>query len=137
MSVQEQIAISRPTVAYQFALANLAATQTGTAIPIPGGVIATYLLPNAGYVVGYAANLSAAFTAGSADIDITINGTSIRTIAIDTASTTKYAARFPIPDEFFAASSTLGVTYTTDGSADPITSDIVVTVFVVFEDYTF
>lgn len=135
--VQEKIAISRPIIAYDFALANLAATQTGTAVPVPGGVLATYLLPNAGYVVGYAANLSAAFSAGSADIDITINGTSIRTIAIDTASTTKYAARFPIPAEPFAASSTLGVTYTTDGSASPTTNDLVVTVFVVLEDFTF
>lgn len=137
MSVQERIAISRPTMAYSFFLANLAATQTGTAVPVPGAAVTNYLLPFGGYIVCVVANLTAAFSAGTAVIDITLDGTSTKTINIGVASTTEYITRLPIPDEPFSAGQELAVTYTTDGSASPTTNDLEVTVYVCFSDFTF
>jgi hypothetical protein len=135
--VQKRYSTSAITERYDFALANLAATQTGTAVPVLGGVISTYVMPVSGFVVGYAINMSAAFTAGTAVINITKNGTVIHVVNIAVASTTKYYTRFPIPDFPFAAGDTIGVTYTTNGSADPTTNDVVVNVFANFQGFSF
>lgn len=132
--VQENIGITQPIVAYQFALANIADSQTGTAVPIAGGVLNTYLMPKAGCIVGYAINYSAALSAGSTDFDLTINGTSTLTIAADTVSVSKVLTEGQEP---FAAGDTLGVTYTTDGNVEANTVDVVVTVFVVLYNFDY
>lgn len=132
--MQQESAPRHPVVVFQFALANLAASQTGTDIPIPGGVVPTYLMPNAGYIVGYSINKSAAHTAGSLDFDLEIGGTSTLTIAADTSSV---YGKLNVPDEPFAAGDALGVTYTSDANLDATTVDVVVSVFVVFENFDF
>lgn len=137
MSAMERTPTSKPTMRYSFALANLAATQTGIAVPILGGVLNTYAMPKGGYVVGYSVCKSAATSAGNTDVDITIAGTSIKTIAVDTASTTVFTGEMPMPAHYFTAGAILGVTYTTDGDHAPTTQDIVVDVFVVLFDYNF
>jgi hypothetical protein len=132
--LQEQIAITNNVVKYEFALANLADSQTATDVPALGGVVPTYLLPFDGYVVGYAINKSAAHSAGSVDFDIEIDGTSTLTIAADTASV--YGS-LETPDEPFNAGTTLGVTYTTDENVEANTVDVIVSVFVVFTEVRF
>lgn len=132
--LQERIAITHPTIALQFALADLADSQTGTAVPILGAVVATYKMPCAGYIVGYAINKSASHSAGSLDFDLTVNGTSTLTIAADTAST---SALLNAPDEPFAAGDTIGVTYTSDGDLEANTVDVGVTVYVVLTNFNF
>lgn len=134
--LQTPEATSSPIVAFHFSLANLAVSQTDTAVPIPGAVTERYAMPKGGYIVGYSAHLTAAITAGSLDIDITINTTSTKTIAIDTAATTEFGDTVEVPNEPFSALDTLGVDYTSDASLAPVTSDLVVTVFVMFEDFT-
>lgn len=130
--LQTSEATRSPQIAYQFALANLAASQTATDVPVPGGVVNTYLLPVGGYIVGYAINKSAAHGAGSLDFDIELDGTSTLTIEADTTS--EYAT-INAPDEPFSTGQALGVTYTSDGSLSATTVDIVVTVFVMFEGW--
>lgn len=130
--LQTDRATSSPQHAYQFALANIAASQTATDVPVVGGVANTYLLPKSGYICGYAINKSAAHTAGSLDFDIELDGTSTLTIAADTTSV---YSTIEAPDEPVAAGETLGVTYTTDASTDPATVDVIVTVYVMFNDW--
>lgn len=129
---QERMPTSKPTVKYSFALADLADSQTGTAVPALGGVVPTYLMPLAGFVVGYSINKSASHSAGSLDFDITVAGTSTLTIAADTTdvySLIEYGA------EPFAAGDHLGVTYTSDGDLEANTVDVVVDLFVIFTDF--
>jgi len=134
---QKYISISQPTERYDFALANLADTQTATAVPIIFVPIAGYLLPTDGNIVGYAALLSAAFSAGTATISIAINGTAKATVNIGVAATTKYSARFPLPALPFKAGDVLTVTYTTNASAAPTTNDLVASVFVMLDGYSY
>jgi len=134
---QERMPTTSPQHPFVFALADLAASQTGTSIPIPGGVVNEYVLPKDGFVVGYGIFKSAANTGGSLGFDITINGTSTATISADTASTTEFYGTYEVPNEVFSAGDTLGVTYTTDASHAPTTQDVGVVVYVVFRDWNF
>lgn len=131
---QERIGITHPTQRYSFALANIADSQTGTAVPILGGVLNAYIMPLNGYIVGYAINYSATLSAGSTDFDLLVAGTSTLTIEADTVSVYKILR---VPDEPFAAGQTLAVSYTTDGNVEANTVDVVVDVFVVFRDFEF
>lgn len=131
---QEQIAIKHPTIKYSFALANIADSQTGTAVPILGGVVNNYIMPLSGYIVGYAINYSASLSAGSTDFDLLVAGSSTLTIAADTVSVYR---TIDVPNEPFAAGQTLGVSYTTDGDVEANTVDVVVDVFVVFREFNF
>lgn len=132
--LQEQIAITNNVVKFSFSEADLAASQTNTDIPALGADHTLYLLPFDGYIVGYAINKSAAHGAGSLDFDININGTSTLTIAADTTSV--YAS-VDTPDEPFNAGDTLGVDYTSDGSLDALTVDVVIDIYVVFTEQRF
>lgn len=132
--VQERIAITQPTVKYSFALANIADSQTGTAVPILGGVLNAYIMPLNGSIVGYAINYSASLSAGSTDFDLLVAGSSTLTIEADTVSVYKI---IPEGVEPFAAGQTLAVSYTTDGNVEANTVDVVVDVFVVFKDFDF
>lgn len=134
MALQEQIAITNNVVKFSFSEADLAISQTNTDIPVLGADIVTYLLPYDGWVVGYAFNKSANHTAGSLDFDININGTSTLTISADTTSVYK---SLDTPDEPFNAGDTLGIDYTSDGSLDPTTVDVVIDIYVLFTDMNF
>lgn len=131
---QEIMPTSSPQHKYEFALANLADSQTGTAVPILGGVLNTYILPKNGFIVGYAITKSAAHSAGSLDFDLVLNSTSTLTIAADTTSVYKV---LEVPNEPFTAGQTLSVTYTSDGNLEANTVDVGVSVFVVFTDFDF
>lgn len=134
----ESIAITGNLVPFVFSLANLAATQTDTAVPIPGAVANTYTMLFPGRVVALTAQLSAAITAGTLTVDFSIAGTAKavdKTLA--TASTTSYRYFFNPNTYPIAAGATLGVTYTSNGSLDPTTSDLVVVVYVLYEGQPF
>jgi hypothetical protein len=132
--VQEAISIKHPIVKYSFALANIQDSQTGTAVPMLGGVLNAYIMPLNGSIVGYAINYSASLSAGSTDFDLLVAGTSTLTIAADTTSTYKLIEEGVEP---FAAGQTLSVSYTTDGNVEANTVDVVVDVFVVLRDFEF
>lgn len=132
--VQEAISIKHPIVKYSFALANIADSQTGTAVPILGGVVNNYIMPLNGSIVGYAINYSASLSAGSTDFDLLVNGTSTLTIAADTVSVYKLIDEGVEP---FTAGQTLGVSYTTDANVEANTVDVVVDVFVCLRDFEF
>lgn len=131
---QEKIAIRHNVATYEFALANLADSQTNTDVPIVGGVVATYLMPFKGHIIGYSINKSAAHSAGSLDFDLNINGSSVLTIAADTTSTYD---TFETGTYQFSAGQTLGVDYTSDENLEANSVDVGVTLFVVFEDMVF
>jgi hypothetical protein len=129
---QEKMPTSKPIHAFEFALANLADSQTATVVPILGGVINTYLMPLAGCIVGYAINKSAAHSAGSLDFDLTLDGTSTLTIEADTSSVYK---TIEYGNEPFGAGQTLGVTYTSDANLEANTVDVGVTIYVLFNEF--
>jgi hypothetical protein len=131
---QENMPTSKPIIKFSFALVDLADSQTGTAVPILGGVVPTHLMPLAGWIVGYSINKSASHSAGSLDFDLTVAGTSTLTIAADTTDT---YALLEVPNEPFAAGDALGVTYTSDGDLEANTVDVVVDVYVVFSEFRF
>lgn len=131
---QENMPTTSPIIKFSFALANLAISQTGTAIPILGGVVNDYIMPCAGFIVGYAINKSESHSAGSLDFDLTVAGTSTLTIAADTTDVYKL---LEVPNEPFAAGNALGVTYTSDAGLLATTVDVVVDVYVVFTGFEF
>lgn len=132
---QERIAITSPHSHFDFALANLAASQTATDVPVVGGVANTIPAVKSGCIVGYAIQLSAAFSAGTAEVGLEVGGTESVAVSIDTASTTEYVGTYEYGDYPFSAGDTIGVTYTTDGSASPETNDAIVRVYVIFDDF--
>lgn len=131
---QENMPTTSPIIKFTFALADLADSQTGTAIPAVGNIVPTYLMPVAGFIVGYSINKSASHSAGSLDFDLTIGGTSTLTIAADTTDVYKL---LEVPNEPFAAGAVLGVTYTSDGDLEANTVDVLIDVYVVFTGFEF
>lgn len=129
---QERMPTSKPFIKYSFALADLADSQTGTAIPALGGVVPTYVMPLDGCIVGYSINKSASHSAGSLDFDLTVAGTSTLTIAADT---TDVYALIEYGNEPFVAGQALGVTYTSDADLEANTVDVIIDVFVIFNDF--
>lgn len=132
---QTQEPTRSPQHPFVFALANLAASQDATDVPILGGVNNTYVMPKGGCIVGYGIQLSAAVAAGSLDVDLEIDGASTLTIAADTASTTEFYSTIEFGNEPFSAGAKLGVTYTSDGSLSPTTADMNVVVYVMFREW--
>lgn len=133
--LQNRAGTTSPIQPLVFALANLAASQTDTDVPIVGGVNNTYALPLNGSIVGYAIQFSETVTAGSLEFDLEIDGTSTFTIETDTAATTEYYNTIEYGNETFLAGSSLGVTYTSDGSLAPLTIDANIIVYVMFEGF--
>jgi len=135
MVLQEQIGITKPIIAYHFALADLQASQTDTEIPVLGGVDGVYTAWDRGFLVGYSIGLSAAFTAGAVTVELVTAGVDTGIdISIDVAATTAYQGKFNYGDYPIAAGATIGATYTSDGSAAPTTNDLIMTLYVMYEE---
>lgn len=132
--LQEPIAITYPMVNYGFEQANMAASQTDTDINIVGGLTATYVMPFDGWLCAYSIKLSAAITAGSLEFDVEVNGSTVLTIETDAASTTEFYSRLVANSYRLQAGDLLGVTYTSDASLAPTTSDANVVLLVMYED---
>jgi hypothetical protein len=133
--LQNRAGTTSPIVAFDFALANLAASQTDTAVPVVGGVANAHAAVKAGSIVGYSITLSAAFSDGVVSVALQSGGSDAVEVSIDTAETTEFVGTFEYGDYPFAAGDTLSVTYTSDGDATPTTSDMIVRVYVMFEDF--
>ena len=137
---QEHIAVrSNQVILGPFGDDGVAASQSNaqlTLLPLTNdGVV----MPKAGYVVGIAWTLTAAATAGSLTIGVSIDGTE-NTDTTQTVSTAQegYASwRSGDVAPRFAAGEQIGVEITTDASWDATTADLAVWVFVVFEDWDF
>jgi hypothetical protein len=120
-----------------FGQTDLAVSQTDVQLVTAIGESAQandgYTLPWAFDVVGISYQLTAAVTAGAGGIGATINGTedTDTTLAFLADSTTvKGYLRVPRGKASGVAGDVLGVELTTNGSFAPITTDLVVTVWV-------
>lgn len=124
-------------VALNFGLVNVGASQTDvqlTAAAVSGNADG-YGAPWAGDVVGIGWALSAASTAGVGTVGATVGGTenanTTLTFPADSATTEGYK-RIPRGKASFAAGARLGAEITTDGSWLPTTTDLTVTVYVLY-----
>lgn len=134
---QEQIAIKHNVVALGgFGAANLAADQADQAAALPNGNTSLPALKD-GFVVGIMGKLSAAATAGSLTVGVTVDGVedadSVQTLTTDT----DFYASFREGQVPFNAGELLGVEWNTDASWDGTTADLDVTLLVVLKGMEF
>lgn len=135
----EQIAARGQIVPIVFVQDAVAASQTDAQLNIQevsGGMalaVQGLSLPWAGSVVGISVDTSAAATAGSLAVGVTLDGTeqSATTQTITTA--TAASAVFPQTAVPFAAGQKLGVEITTSGTWDAVTADLAVVVYVLLD----
>jgi len=133
--LQNRAGTTSPIIPFVFEQANMAASQTDTDTAVAGGLTATYVMPFDGSIVGYGIQMSAAVSAGSLEFDIEVDGATTATIETDAASTTEFYGTYAYGDEPFSAGSSIGVTYTSDGSLSPETADANIVVYVMFEGF--
>jgi hypothetical protein len=126
---------------YQFGQAQVAASQTAVAIPIHGAkatdgssLVTSFTMPWAGSIIGITADVSAASSAGTGSVAATLDGTAVTGGSLTVTALT--SARTTLDGQStgrFAAGAVLGVKITTNGSWNATTSDIAVTIYVLFE----
>ena len=135
----EQIAARGQVVPFVFVQDAVAASQTDAQINIQevsGGMalaVSELSMPWAGSIVGISVNTSAAATAGSLTVGVTLDGTeqaaSTQTITTGQAATAVFN-QASIP---FIAAQKLGVEITTSASWDAVTADLAVIVYVLLD----
>ncbi len=121
--------------------AQVAASQAAVAMPIEASraingasLVTERVMPWAGSVVGLSARVSTAANAGTCKVEITVNGTA-QTYGMLTIDTNQNARLTIDADRVrFLAGDRLGVKITTNGAWNGITSDLAVTLFVLFEN---
>lgn len=136
MANDQRIGISNPVCAFHFALADLADSQDGTNIPVNSDND-EYVMPWNGHIVGISAALNAAMTAGVVTIKPAINGTedADAQIQLKTGSFQYVSDSWDrVGETDFSAGNRLSVVYDSDGDVEANTVDVVVTVFVVFDE---
>lgn len=137
--LSERIAVTYPMVAIgPFVDDNVSASQTDVQLTIVGALAnEDVVMPRPGWVVGMSINLSAAATAGSLTVGVTINGSentdTTQTITTATKAYPRWTPRDVAPR--FAAGDNIGVEITTNGTWNGTTSDLIVYVYVVFENW--
>ena len=139
--LQEKIAIRHNVVALPaFIDQNVAAEQTNAqlvvgAAPDQDGVLALM----GGYVVGMSVQLNAAATAGSLTVGVSIDGTedadTTQTITTEQEVMAKFEIGVDAPR--FEAGEQIGVGITTGPTWDGPTADLMVVVYVLYEDWQF
>jgi len=137
--LQEAIAVKNPVVAVgPLSASNLAASQSDVQLALPAGNTGI-VMPCGGYVIGFSWKQSAAASAGSMTIGVTIDGTEKAattqtvTTAVEGRPTFKTDAGAPR----FAAGEEVGLEFTTDASWNATTADLDAVLFVVFEGWDF
>lgn len=136
MAKSERIGINKPVCAFTFSVANIADSQDGTAVPVDANGNAV-VLPWDGYIVGMSVALNAAITAGIITIKATINGTEDANTAVllNTTDTQFNSEEWgTLGQTAFTAGQYLGVVYDSDANVEANTVDLVVVVYVVFDD---
>jgi hypothetical protein len=143
--LQEQISIQYPLVTSRFARHTVAASlnasplnvidtnATSGALNVTGDV-----MPFGGAIVGIGAALSAAASAGSLTLDVTINGTVTGfQLVLTTSANGSTIKEYGQPGFRFNAGDTIGVKITTTAGWNGTTSDLLATVFVIFDQAIF
>lgn len=139
--LSERIAVTYPTIAIgPFADDGVAASQSNVQLTIAGALANDgVVMPRPGWVVGMSIDLSAAASAGSMTVGVTVNGTenasTTQTITTATEAYPRWSPRDVAPR--FAAGDNIGVEITTDSSWNATTADLVVYLYVVFENWEF
>lgn len=137
MTKTQRMGISFPVVCLgPFQVANIADSQDGTAVPYATNGDSPANMPFAGRVVAICARLNAAITAGTITIKVTVGGTEDATNTCVISGTEQYevTADFKNGLTEFDAEDVLGVVYDSDADVEANTVDLVVDVYVVFDD---
>jgi hypothetical protein len=141
--LQEQIAVMSPLVTARFARHTVAASLNASALTVidtnatSGALNVTgEVMPFAGAIVGVGAALSAAASAGTLTLDVTINGTVTGfQLVITTGASGSTIKEYG--QVRFNAGDTIGVKITTSGSWNGTTADLLATVYVIFDQAIF
>jgi len=138
--LQEAIAVKNPVCCFgPFTDENVAASQTDAQLVLLAGLDGV-VMPKAGYVIGMTGSLSAAATAGSLTVGVSIDGTEDSDTTQTVTTGQEINATFKVDDGIrFTAGQQIGVEITTssDPAWDGTTADLAVWVWVVFEDWDF
>lgn len=139
--LQENIAVKNPVACIPgFYDANVDASQTNVQLLLAGsGVGDGVVMPANGYVIGLTGTLSAAASAGSLTVGVTIDGTEVAVTTQTVTTGQEIRAQFTTGGDKvrFSAGQQLGVEITTDGSWNGTTADLDVQIWVVFEHWDF
>lgn len=138
--LQENIAVRNPVVCLTgFGQVDVAASQTDAQLTLWDASVDGIVMPKAGYVIGLGGTLSAAASAGSMTVGVTIDGTEDTDTTQTITTAAEFYDTFKTGDEAvrFAAGEQIGVEITTDGSWNATTSELAAQVYVVFEDWDF
>ncbi|GEM_PF-725664 len=141
--LQELVAITFPLVHYPFARAQVAASLTASPLNVIESRAASgtlnvqgVVMPFAGSLVSATANLSAAASAGSLTLDVTINGVLSGFQVVLTVSASGYTIR-DYGTVRFNAGDQLGVKITTSAAWNGTTSDLLAMVLIIWDDARF
>jgi hypothetical protein len=140
MLLQEPIATSSPVACLgSFYDADVAADQTNVQLLLAGSAANDgVVMPKAGYIIGLTGSLSAAASAGSLTVGVTVDGTELASTTQTVTTGQEVRATFATdPARRVEAGAQIGVEITTDGSWNGTTADLDVQVWVVFDDWEF
>lgn len=139
--LQENIAIRNPVACIPgFYDTDVAASQTNVQLLLAGsGAGDGVVMPCDGYVIGITGSLSAAASAGSLTVGVSIDGTedADTTQTITTAQEIRALFSTTAEKVRFTAGQQVGVEITTDGDWNATTADLDVQLWVVFEGWDF
>lgn len=139
--LQERIAITNPVACIgNFCDTDVAASQTDAQLLLAGsGSNNGVVMPRPGYVIGLTGSLSAAASAGSLTVGVTIDGTEDADTTQTITTQQEIRALFTTGAQAvrFAAGQQIGVEITTNSSWDGTTADLGVQVWVVFEGWEY
>src|SRR5207247_6109667 len=139
--LSEQIAIQYPLVTSRFARHTVAASLNASPLnaidtnATSGALnVTSDVMPFGGAIVGIGAALSATASAGSLTLDVTINGTVTGfQLVITTSANGSVIKEYGQPGFRFNAGDTIGVKITTTAAWNGTTSDLLATVYVIFD----
>lgn len=138
--LQENIAVKNPVVMLGgFYDTDVAASQSDVQLKVAGSANGEgIVMPCAGYVIGITGSLSAAGSAGSLTVGVSIDGTEDTDTTQTVTTATEIRAKFDTGDGVrFAAGEQVGVEITTSADWNGTTSDLDVQVWVVLEAWDY
>jgi len=134
--LQERIAITDNVVALPFAQVDV--PDAAYVYDTLSGASGSYVMPWAGFVVGFSVRHSADLTGGTITHRILVNGTANTSYTATTDDTNQQATRKLPPGAVpFAAGDRLGMDATKSGTVAPTTTDVDAVLFVVLTDMEF
>ena len=136
MPVLEEIAVMNVVEALPpFFDTDVAASQTDVQLVMVGAGNVAALAPRAGWLINMTIKLSAAASAGSLTVGLTINGVEVAATTQTITTETEKSVDFNLSGDAirFVALDDLGVEITTDGSWDATTADLDVILRVLWE----